>query len=75
MRHAGETDDVWFVEQLSRLAKDLSDYADMLETEAAAHTDAQSTRHFCDSSDHWLDPQRANETQAGHAGSKPGALD
>ena len=35
LTQARETDDAWFVEQLSRLAKDLSDFADVLETEAA----------------------------------------
>ena len=35
LTQARETNDAWFVEQLSRLAKDLSDFADVLETEAA----------------------------------------
>ena len=35
LTQARETNDPWFVEQLSRLAEDLNEYADALETEAA----------------------------------------
>jgi hypothetical protein len=35
LTQARETNDPWFVEQLSRLAEDLDEYADALETQAA----------------------------------------
>ena len=39
---ARETDDVWFAEQLSRLAKHLGEYADTLEAEVAHRNGAQT---------------------------------
>ena len=36
IRQAEETSDVWFAEQLRRLSGDLSEYANMLEVEAAS---------------------------------------
>jgi hypothetical protein len=42
LTQARETDDAWFAEQLSRLAKDYSEYADTLELESAHNIRSQT---------------------------------